>query len=117
MEQSDNPLLSSKPSDSGTAVSLHPLVLLTASDQITRHRVRGMREPVVGILLGQQKGREITAEHAFPAALEKDESGKYTFKQEWLEVRTQQCRYRLDHAPQATDGRQTATSIKRRPSM
>lgn len=91
MEQaSENPLISSKPSDSGTTVSLHPLVLLTASDQITRHRVREETEPVVGVLLGQQKGREITAEHAFAAALV-SESGKYAFNQQWLEQRTQQC--------------------------
>lgn len=95
MEQaSDNPLISSKPSDSGTTVSLHPLVLLTASDQITRHRVREESQPVVGVLLGQQKGREITAEHAFAAALVTDESGKYTFNQPWLEQRTQQCKQR-----------------------
>jgi hypothetical protein len=99
MEQSDNSLVSAKPSDSGTTVSLHPLVLLTATDQITRHRVRGETQPVVGILLGQQKGREITAEHAFAAALEKDGTGEYVFKQPWLEDRTQQCKYHSRQAP------------------
>lgn len=99
MEQaSDNPLVSEKPSDSGTTVSLHPLVLLTASDQITRHRVRGESQPVVGVLLGQQKGREITIEHAFAAALETSDDGKYQFKHDWLEQRTQQCEFRRSRA-------------------
>lgn len=90
MEQpSDNPLVSSKPSDSGIHVALHPLVLLTASDQITRSRVRGDKIPVVGILLGQQRGREITVEHAFAAAVKEDYSG---FKADWLEQRTEQCK-------------------------
>jgi hypothetical protein len=91
-ETSDNPLLSTKPSDSGISVSLHPLVLLTASDQITRHRVRGDSGPIVGILLGQQDGRQITAEHAFAAGTATDEStGKLIFKQPWLNERVQQC--------------------------
>jgi COP9 signalosome complex subunit 6 len=91
-EPLENPLVSSKPSDTGTTVSLHPLVLLTASDQITRYRVRSEKEPLVGIILGQQKGREITAEHAFVAGLVKTEAGQYTFKQPWLETRIQQCK-------------------------
>jgi hypothetical protein len=35
-----NKLVSSKPSDSPLAVQLHPLVLLTVSDYITRHTLR-----------------------------------------------------------------------------
>ena len=89
---SENPLVSAKPSDSGITVLLHPLVLLTASDQITRHRVRGETDPVAGILLGQQNGREITAEHAFSAGFDKEEkTGRLTFKQPWLQDRVQQC--------------------------
>jgi hypothetical protein len=103
MEQSRNSLVSAKPSDSGTTVSLHPLVLLTATDQITRHRVRGETQPVVGILLGQQKGREITAEQAFAAALEKDGAGDFIFKQPWLENRSQQCEFPLRRAPQSAN--------------
>ena len=91
-QPSDNPLLSSKPSDSGITVSLHPLVLLTASDQITRHRVRGVTDPVAGILLGQQDGRQITAEHAFAAGFDREEAtGKLIFKEPWLSERVQQC--------------------------
>ena len=91
-QQSENPLVSSKPSDTGVTVSLHPLVLLTASDQITRHRVRSDTEPIAGILLGQQNGRNLTAEHAFPAGFKKTAEGKWTFKQPWLEERIQQFR-------------------------
>ncbi|KPI36948.1 COP9 signalosome complex subunit 6 [Cyphellophora attinorum] len=99
MEQTpDNPLLSSKPSDSGVTVALHPLVLLTASDQITRSRVRGDKQPVVGVLLGQQRGREITVEHAFAAALAPDNAG---FDGEWLDTRVTQ--YRDVHKAPALD--------------
>jgi COP9 signalosome complex subunit 6 len=92
VQAQENPLVSDKPSDSGTTVSIHPLVLLTASDQITRHRVRAESQPIVGVLLGQQKGRELTVEHAFAAALGTSEDGKYNFNQDWLETRTQQCK-------------------------
>ncbi|SPO05872.1 related to cop9 (constitutive photomorphogenic), subunit 6 [Cephalotrichum gorgonifer] len=61
---SPNPLLSShQPSD--TQVILHPLVLLTISDYITRHTLRSQPGPIMGALLGQHNGREITIEHAF----------------------------------------------------
>lgn len=59
-----NPLLSTQKSSQLQAV-LHPLVLLTISDYITRHTLRGQNGPIVGALLGQQNGREITIEHAF----------------------------------------------------
>lgn len=62
----ENPLISTqKSSDSGLQAVLHPLVLLTISDYITRHKLRELDGPVVGALLGQQNGREITIEHAF----------------------------------------------------
>ena len=56
-------------SDSGLHASLHPLVLLTISDYITRHTLRRQTQPIVGALLGQQKGREITIEHAYEVKL------------------------------------------------
>ncbi|KAH9887835.1 hypothetical protein F4778DRAFT_756371 [Xylariomycetidae sp. FL2044] len=66
---SSNPLISSqKSSDSGLQAVLHPLVLLTISDYITRHTLRNQPGPVVGALLGQQNGREVTIEHAFECA-------------------------------------------------
>lgn len=59
-----NPLVSSQKSSQLQAV-LHPLVLLTISDYITRHTLRQQPGPIVGALLGQQNGRDITIEHAF----------------------------------------------------
>ncbi|PNY28736.1 COP9 signalosome complex subunit 6 [Tolypocladium capitatum] len=61
---SSNPLISSQKSSQLQTV-LHPLVLLTISDYITRHTLREQQGPIVGALLGQQNGREITIEHAF----------------------------------------------------
>ncbi|KJZ79250.1 hypothetical protein HIM_01401 [Hirsutella minnesotensis 3608] len=59
-----NPLMSSQRSSQLQTV-LHPLVLLAISDYITRHTLRDQQGPVVGALLGQQNGREITIEHVF----------------------------------------------------
>ncbi|KFA74281.1 hypothetical protein S40288_08456 [Stachybotrys chartarum IBT 40288] len=59
-----NPLISNQQSTQ-VQVVLHPLVLLTISDYITRHTLRQQQGPIVGGLLGQQNGREITIEHAF----------------------------------------------------
>ncbi|KAK1465527.1 signalosome subunit [Colletotrichum cuscutae] len=65
MASSDvNPLISNQKSSELQAI-LHPLVLLTISDYITRHTLRSQQGPIVGALLGQQNGREITVEHAF----------------------------------------------------
>lgn len=61
---SSNLLLSSLKS-SQLQVVLHPLILLAISDYITRHTLREQQGPIVGALLGQQNGREITIEHAF----------------------------------------------------
>jgi COP9 signalosome complex subunit 6 len=61
---SEGSLLSAQKSSQLQAV-LHPLVLLTISDYITRHTLRGQKGPIIGALLGQQNGREITIEHAF----------------------------------------------------
>lgn len=87
----DNPFLSTKPADSNLTISLHPLVLLTVSDHITRHRVRGEAGPVVGALLGQQKGRDITIEHAFQCKAISSPDGEIILDQSWFEDRLQQC--------------------------
>lgn len=59
-------LLSAHPSsESGLQISLHPLVLLTVSDYITRHTLRNASDIIAGALLGQQTGRIITLEYAF----------------------------------------------------
>ena len=90
-EPPSNPLVSLKASESSLSVSLHPLVLLTVSDQVTRQSVRKQKGPVAGALLGQQRGREITAEHALPVALERGSEGRWQFNYEWMETRIQQC--------------------------
>jgi COP9 signalosome complex subunit 6 len=82
-----NPLLSTqKSADSGLQAVLHPLVLLTISDYITRHTLRQQKGPVVGALIGQQNGREVTIEHAFECAIvAKDED--IILNAEWFEQR------------------------------
>ncbi|KAK5061325.1 hypothetical protein LTR84_007867 [Exophiala bonariae] len=87
-----NPLLSTKPSDAGLTVSLHPLVLLTVSDHFTRHSVRKQKGPIAGALLGQQKGREITAEYAFATDLVQNSEGQWLFDVAWMEDRVQKYR-------------------------
>lgn len=81
-------LLAAQAPESGQRVHLHPLVLLTASDLITRHRVRELGGPVVGILLGQQQGTEVTAEYAFTAKLK---DGLLDNTGGWTEKRIEQC--------------------------
>ncbi|KAI9810126.1 MAG: hypothetical protein M1827_006652 [Pycnora praestabilis] len=86
-----NPLLSThKTSDSGFQVSLHPLVLLTISDYITRHTLRRQEGPIVGALLGQQNGRDVTLEHAFECRITNDQGGEVVLHQSWFEERLQQ---------------------------
>ena len=84
----DNPLLSVQKSDSGLHVALHPLVLLTISDYITRHTLRQQKGAIVGALLGQQNGREITVEHAFECRMMGGDSS--SLDEEWFAVRLQQ---------------------------
>ncbi|KAF8477498.1 hypothetical protein BDZ91DRAFT_844132 [Kalaharituber pfeilii] len=62
---SSNPLISPNPSTSGLKIALHPLALLSISDYITRHTLRGHTGPIVGALLGNQQGREIAIEQAY----------------------------------------------------
>lgn len=85
-----NPLISTqKSSDTSLQVALHPLVLLTISDYITRHTLRQQKGPVVGALLGQQNGREITIEHAFDCLLTESEN-EVILNEAWFEERLQQ---------------------------
>ncbi|GAP82630.1 putative signalosome subunit [Rosellinia necatrix] len=88
-----NPLLSTqKPSDSGLQPILHPLVLLTISDYITRHTLREQPGPVVGALIGQQNGREVTIEHAFECATLPKDDGTTMLDSDWFEQRLGQMR-------------------------
>lgn len=75
-------------SESGQRVLLHPLVLLTASDLIVRHRLRQVEGPIAGILLGQQQGTQVTAEHAFTAKLK---DGLLDQTDDWTSKRIAQC--------------------------
>ncbi|KAJ4131539.1 hypothetical protein NW768_005730 [Fusarium equiseti] len=86
-----NPLLSNQKSSELQAV-LHPLVLLTISDYITRHTLRQQKGPIIGVLLGQQNGREITIEHAFEAHTRQEPSvqGGYLIDADRFSTRLEQ---------------------------
>jgi COP9 signalosome complex subunit 6 len=94
-----NPLISSKPSDSPLAVQLHPLVLLTVSDYITRHTLRQQNGPIVGAIFGQQNGRNFTLEHAFECKLSANNDSP--LDSEWFLKRVEQ--YREVHKAPALD--------------
>ncbi|KAL4919480.1 hypothetical protein BDW62DRAFT_40497 [Aspergillus aurantiobrunneus] len=83
-------LLSQKSSDSGLHLQLHPLVLLTISDHITRHAARSQQGPIIGALLGQQNGREITVEHAFECVVEEGPNGEAQLPNDWFVDRVKQ---------------------------
>ncbi|KAJ5994972.1 hypothetical protein N7481_001949 [Penicillium waksmanii] len=87
--ESTQSLLSQKSSDSGLHIQLHPLVLLTISDHITRHAARRQQGPTIGALLGQQNGREITIEHAFECPVTVDTS-EALLPEPWFEERLKQ---------------------------
>lgn len=95
----ENPLVSSKPSDSPLAVQLHPLVLLTVSDYTTRHTLRQQKGPIVGAIFGQQNGRNLTLEHAFECKLSNDNDSP--LDSEWFLKRMEQ--YREVHKAPALD--------------
>lgn len=81
-----------KSSDSGLIINLHPLILLTISDYITRHTLRQHTQPIVGALLGQQTGRTVSLEHAFEVLLEAKQDGHYILHEAWFKERLQQYR-------------------------
>ncbi|KAI0591525.1 MitMem-reg multi-domain protein [Pyrenophora tritici-repentis] len=85
---SDNPLVSSaRASDASPTVQLHPLVLLTITDCVTRHTLRQQKGPVVGAILGAQDGQNITMEVAFQAKLQSNQDGDTTLDDEWFSKR------------------------------
>jgi COP9 signalosome complex subunit 6 len=89
--QAANELLSvQKSSDSGLQVALHPLPILEISDFIARGYQRGFKGAVVGALLGQQNGREITIEHSFSCKSTKNAHGFYELDLEWFKQRLDQ---------------------------
>lgn len=99
---SANPLISSQKSSELQAV-LHPLVLLTISDYITRHTLRSQPGPIVGALLGQQNGREVTIEHAFECRTTQapEVDGGYLIDQQWFAARLEQSTS-TSHMPEPT---------------
>ena len=78
------------PSDPGLNINVHPLVLLTISDYITRHTLRSLTQPIVGALLGKQSGRSISLEHAFEALLQPNDQGDAVLDEVWFKDRLQQ---------------------------
>jgi COP9 signalosome complex subunit 6 len=75
--------------------AIHPLVLLTISDYITRHTLRELKQPIVGVLLGQQNGREVTIEHAYdvrliPQSADASESSSWKLHETFFKDRLQQ---------------------------
>ncbi|KAJ5836782.1 hypothetical protein N7447_002808 [Penicillium robsamsonii] len=83
-------LVSQKSSDSGLHIQLHPLVLLTVSDQITRHAARQQHGPIIGALLGQQNGRDITLEHAFECPVTYGLNDEIVLPAVWFQKRLEQ---------------------------
>jgi hypothetical protein len=93
-EASQNPLVSTaRASDNSSTVQLHPLVLLTISDCITRHTLRQQTGPVVGAIIGQQNGQEITMEVAFQAKLKANDAGDVVLDADWFNKRLEDCTY------------------------
>lgn len=90
-------LLSQKSSDSGLHIQLHPLVLLSISDHITRHAAQQKQGPVVGALLGQHNGREITLEHIFECVVVPGPNDEAQLPNDWFVERVKQCRSRENH--------------------
>ncbi|KAG7009475.1 COP9 signalosome complex subunit 6 [Physcia stellaris] len=87
-----NALVSPKTSDSGLQAHLHPLVLLTISDLIARRSLRRQEGPLVGALFGQQKGREISLEHATECRVIQRDDGASILHDDWFKDRAQQYR-------------------------
>ena len=83
-------LSSHKSSDSGLTVNLHPLVLLTISDYITRHTLRRQTQPIVGALIGQQSGRSVSLENAFEVQVIENENGEPSIHDEFFKERLDQ---------------------------
>ncbi|PLB43202.1 hypothetical protein P170DRAFT_394651 [Aspergillus steynii IBT 23096] len=92
MDEHRSSLVSQKSSDSGLHIQLHPLILLTISDHITRHAARGQQGPIIGALLGQQNGREITLEHAFECIVVEGPNGEAQLSQDWFVERVKQLK-------------------------
>ncbi|KAH8911427.1 hypothetical protein BR93DRAFT_891959 [Coniochaeta sp. PMI_546] len=87
-----NELLSTQKSSDGLQIVLHPLPLLEISDHITRSHQRGYKGAILGALLGQQNGRQITIEYSFTIGATKGEDGRYRTDPESFIARLDQMR-------------------------
>lgn len=88
-----NPFLSTVKAADAVPAVLHPLVLLSISDHITRHTLRKQPGPVVGALLGQQNGRQVTLEHTFDFVVDKNDGGDARFSAVWFNDRIDQSAF------------------------
>lgn len=99
-EASANTFITNRPSEASLAVQLHPLVLLTVTDYITRHISRRQEGVIIGAILGQQNGRSFTLEHAYECkTIERD--GSTVLDADWFNDRLDQ--YRDVHKAPALD--------------
>lgn len=100
MEPSANPLLTGRAPEAALSVQLHPLVLLTITDYITRHVSRQQSTPILGVIIGQQNGRTITLEHAYECKTSL-QTNTITLDAEWFVDRLEQ--YKDVHKAPALD--------------
>ena len=111
-DSSANPLVSAtRASDASPTVQLHPLVLLTITDCVTRHTLRQQTGPVVGAILGAQDGQNITMEVAFQAKLQSNEDGETILDDEWFSKRIEDCEFtKVSYCMSMFDGLQSMQS-------
>lgn len=72
-------------------VILHPLPLIAISDYVVRHTLRKLEGPVVGALLGQQNGREVSIEFAYEVKTE-TVGDKVRLDLAWFDERLEQSK-------------------------
>lgn len=75
-------------------VVLHPLPLIAISDYVVRHTLRQQTGPIVGALLGQQNGREISIEYAYEVKTE-TEGDIVKLDVVWFDQRLEQSEFPL----------------------
>ncbi|PSS02298.1 hypothetical protein BD289DRAFT_256934 [Coniella lustricola] len=73
-------------------VILHPLPLISISDYVVRHTLRKEPGPVVGALLGQQNGREISIEFAYEVKTSMEGQKDVIIDTEWFDERLEQMK-------------------------
>ncbi|GHJ88338.1 hypothetical protein NliqN6_4740 [Naganishia liquefaciens] len=100
---SSSPLLANQGNNSGLAISLHPLPILSISEHYTRDfSAKGSTCKVIGGLLGTQSGREVSITNSFELALkitantsdvdmeEERKENAYDLDKDFLETRREQ---------------------------